>query len=227
MKVYHGSDVWIEKIDLSKGRLNIDFGQGFYVTNIRKHAHQRAIDIALKSGKMPTVTEFEYMENFPKNIGLSVKRFYEVSEEWANFVVMNREEGIAHPAHAYDIVEGPIANDWVTSQIRRYQRKEISLEALLKYLKFREETHQICFCTSESLWALKLVEDAARSDREDIESAIVVALQRDFSMTYTEARQKLFNSDVFLQLSRLESKLHEQPWQEIYERLKDELKVEN
>jgi hypothetical protein len=225
MKVYHGSDVWIEKIDLSKGRLNIDFGQGFYVTNIRKHAHQRAIDIALKSGKMPTVTEFEYMENFPKNIGLSVKRFYEVSEEWVNFVIMNREEGIAHPAHSYDIVEGPIANDWVTFQILRYQEGGISMEALLKNLKYREETHQICLCTTESLWALKPVKDAARFDREDVSSAIVVALQRDFSMTYTEARQKLFNSDVFLQLFRLESKLHEQPWQQICEMLKQELKM--
>ena len=44
MKVYHGSDVRIEKIDLTKSGDFKDFGRGFYVTGIRKHAHQRAID---------------------------------------------------------------------------------------------------------------------------------------------------------------------------------------
>ena len=37
MDVYHGSHTKIDKIDLSKSQLNRDFGQGFYVTKIRKH----------------------------------------------------------------------------------------------------------------------------------------------------------------------------------------------
>jgi len=48
MKVYHGSDIRIEKIDLQKSRDFLDFGKGFYVTLIRKHAHQRALNIAEK-----------------------------------------------------------------------------------------------------------------------------------------------------------------------------------
>jgi len=38
MEVFHGSYTKIHKIDLSKGHLNRDFGQGFYVTKFRKHA---------------------------------------------------------------------------------------------------------------------------------------------------------------------------------------------
>lgn len=90
MKVYHGGDARIEKIDLTKGREFLDFGRGFYVTGICKHAHRRAIKTALKSGGTPVVTEFEYFENYPGNVEMPVKRFYEVSQEWVEFVIMNR-----------------------------------------------------------------------------------------------------------------------------------------
>jgi hypothetical protein len=36
MEVYHGSHTKIDKIDLSKGQLNRNFGHGFYVTKIRE-----------------------------------------------------------------------------------------------------------------------------------------------------------------------------------------------
>ncbi|MCL2072327.1 MAG: DUF3990 domain-containing protein [Marinilabiliaceae bacterium] len=35
MRVFHGSDTRIEKIDLTKGKEHPDFGRGFYVTNVR------------------------------------------------------------------------------------------------------------------------------------------------------------------------------------------------
>lgn len=38
MRVYHGSSIRIDEIDLSKGRWGRDFGRGFYVTSIRSQA---------------------------------------------------------------------------------------------------------------------------------------------------------------------------------------------
>ena len=38
MKVSHGSYTEIDKIDLFKGELARDFGQGFYVTNLYRQA---------------------------------------------------------------------------------------------------------------------------------------------------------------------------------------------
>ena len=35
MIVFHGSYTAVNEIDLTKGRSNLDFGKGFYVTNIR------------------------------------------------------------------------------------------------------------------------------------------------------------------------------------------------
>ena len=55
---------------------------------------------------------------------MATKRFDSVSEEWVKFIMMNRDRTIIHPAHAYQIVEGPIANDWIATQIDRYRKKE-------------------------------------------------------------------------------------------------------
>ena len=38
MKVYNGSYIEIETIDLSKGELQRDFGRGFYVTKLTEQA---------------------------------------------------------------------------------------------------------------------------------------------------------------------------------------------
>ena len=223
MRVFHGSDTLIEKIDLAKGKEHPDFGRGFYVTNIRDHAHRRAINMAIENNTKPVITEFEYIEAYPVNTGLSVKRFDAPSEEWVNFVMMNRDARTAQPTHAYDIVEGPVANDWVTYQIKRYQKGRITIERLIKELQYRESTHQICFCTLESLLALVLVEDETRFDREDMYSMIIENMERDYQLTQFEAAHQLYRSTFFVQLSDKETKLYERPWQEIYQMLQNNL----
>ena len=220
MRVFHGSDTWIEKIDLLKGKTHPDFGRGFYVTKIRGHAHRRAVNIALTNGTTPVITEFEYHEAYPQNMQLSVKRFDELSEEWADFVMMNRNTNIVQPTHSYDIVEGPIADDWVTFQLERYRRGKITMSTLIEKLKYRNEpTHQICFCTSESLWALELVDEDFRFDSEDLYSLIVEAMMTDFQLAETEAARKFYRSDVFAQLSDKTTGLYLKPWQDIYQML--------
>ena len=42
MKLYHGSNIMIERIDLSKCRPYKDFGQGFYLTEIKEQAEHKA-----------------------------------------------------------------------------------------------------------------------------------------------------------------------------------------
>lgn len=42
MKLYHGSNLAIEQIDLSKCKPYKDFGQGFYLTEIKEQAEQMA-----------------------------------------------------------------------------------------------------------------------------------------------------------------------------------------
>jgi hypothetical protein len=223
MKVFHGSDIRIEKVDLSQSGDFKDFGRGFYVTDIRKHAHRRAIDIAAEHGTRPVVTEFEYLEAYPETMNMAVKRFDNVSEEWVQFVIMNRDRSIIHPAHAYDIVEGPVANDWITSRIKRYQKSKITIEQLIANLTYREPTHQICFCTHNSLWALELVEDDSRFDVEDISNAIIEAITVESKMEPLVAVRRLYNSATYAQLSNPDTGLYSRTWEDVYALFKQEM----
>ena len=38
MKLYHGSNILIDKIDLSKSKPNKDFGRGFYLSDNEEHS---------------------------------------------------------------------------------------------------------------------------------------------------------------------------------------------
>ncbi len=225
MKVYHGGDTRIEKIDLQKSRDYLDFGKGFYVTLIRKHAHQRALSVAEKNRTNPIVTVFDYHEFYPERHNMNVKRFSMVSTEWVEFVVMNRDEDIKQPAHDYDIVEGPIADDWVTSQIKNYQKGKITIEQLLKKIEHRELTHQICFCTSESLFALEQIGYDDIFNTEEITNAVLEALMFDFKMDEKAAMDTLYLTELYARLADKDTKLHTRPWQEIYEMLKIELGI--
>lgn len=43
MKLYHGTNIDFKDIDLTKSNKYKDFGQGFYLTDIRSQAEQLAI----------------------------------------------------------------------------------------------------------------------------------------------------------------------------------------
>jgi hypothetical protein len=221
MRVYHGSDVRIEEIDLAKSGNFKDFGRGFYVTNIRKHAHSRALDIAQTNETQAVVTEFEYIDTYPVTMGMRLKKFETVSQEWVEFIVMNRNRRISHPAHAYDIVEGPIADDWITTQIDRYLKGKITVDFLIKRIEFRELTHQICFCTIESLFALELVNDDKLFVIEDITNEIARSLIVEKNLTEFEAIRLFLNSKTYENITYPNTS---QPSvQEICEMLKNEL----
>ena len=76
------------------------------------------------------VTEFLFDETMMQSDDLKVLFFPDYCEEWAQFVLNNRNRKTTHPTHNYDIVYGPIANDGVTYQLRRYEGGVISLTDL-------------------------------------------------------------------------------------------------
>ncbi|MDR2385395.1 MAG: DUF3990 domain-containing protein [Tannerella sp.] len=224
MKVYHGSFTRIETIDLTKAEENKDFGKGFYVTNIRKHAERWAERIAAEYNKKPVVTEFEFYETAYTDSIYSVLRFPKPSREWVEFIMKNRNPNIPKPAHNYDIVEGAIANDWITSQIKLYEKGNISMDTLLEKLIYRENTHQICLCTNASLSAIKLLENTHQTKIEEISKLIIVALT-ELKIDKLTATDLFYNSDTFTQLSDYNTNLCQKSWNEICEMLKKELKI--
>jgi len=91
VKVYHGRYTKIDEIDLAKGELNRDFGQGFYVTNIFEQAEFWAKRKGKRQKNNGEITEFTFLESAFTSNYLKTLRFKDYSEEWLDFVVKNRQ----------------------------------------------------------------------------------------------------------------------------------------
>jgi hypothetical protein len=132
VRVYHGSDVKIETIDLSKCRIGTDFGHGFYATKIIKQAEDIAARVASWHDTTPIVTEFDFNEYAFEDPDFKVLRFDSYTDEWLDFIVKNRASINSKPMHNYDIVERPVANDEVAVRIYDYLSGELLKRNLLR-----------------------------------------------------------------------------------------------
>ena len=156
MKLYHGSNVEIESIDLARGRKGKDFGKGFYANPDYMQAVEFCSSVIRREGVgIPTVTSFDFDES-ALNV-LNVMRFDGYSKEWAEFILLNRNNTSDVPAHDYDIVVGPIADDAVGTQIRRLSRGFITFDAFLEELKYSKVSIQYFFGTEEAIKYLKKI----------------------------------------------------------------------
>lgn len=159
MILYHGSNVKIEVPNLEKSKPYKDFGRGFYLSADKNQALRMAEQktLQLLIGE-PIVSEFEFDETLLQGNELKVKIFEDYSVEWANFILQNRDVHNQYPIHEYDIVYGPIADDGVTFQLRRYQAGTISIDELVKELQYAKGiTFQYFFGTSLALEKLKRI----------------------------------------------------------------------
>jgi len=220
MKVYHGSYTAIDEIDLLKCKGGKDFGRGFYVTNIFSQAE---IWASRKGrNKKGVVTEFEFDEFFFEDDLVKVLRFEEYTEEWLDFVVLNRKnKSRKYQVHDFDIIEGPVADDKVTEQIDNYIDGIISKEDFLNDL-IHLPSHQICFCTVQSLQALTLSKPIINSKIHHIGSNVLQALMTDYGINEMEATDKYYTSNTYAQLADETTEFYKKDWTEIYELLKQE-----
>jgi len=225
MRVYHGSYVKIDVIDLDKCEIGKDFGRGFYVTKIKEQADFWAERKGLYHNTAGFVTEFDFNENAFLHFHLKVLRFDGYNDEWLDFVAKNRDVKAAQPTHDYDIVEGPVANDKIATRIVAYLERRVSKPDFLNELKFTRESHQICFCTTRSLQMLDKIENSADTNYgiSKIGEAILEKLMMENKVDEQLAADLFYNSKTFAQLSDAGAKLHKKPWQEIYAMLKQEM----
>ena len=94
MKVFHGSDLQINTIDLSKSKPGKDFGRGFYVTKLRKQAAKMAKRIANWNRSHPVVTEFAFDDYSFEDERFKIIQFSDYTEEWFDFIMLNRKKQV-------------------------------------------------------------------------------------------------------------------------------------
>ena len=136
MILYHGTNITFETIDLLKSKPNKDFGQGFYLTTDKNQAIEMAKAKIDQQGQGKVIVyTYEFDDNLLNDSSLKVKTFDNYTEEWALFILANRNN-FSTPVHDYDIVIGPIADDRVGLQLRRYMDDIIDMETLIKKLTY-------------------------------------------------------------------------------------------
>ena len=134
MTVYHGSYTPVEHPQIRVGKNTKDFGVGFYCTVIKEQAQRWAKRYEIRI-----------------NSNLKIKEFKDMSDEWLDFIISCR----SGKNHDYDIVIGAMANDQIYNYISDYIDGVITREQFWVLAKFKYPTHQINFCTKESLKCLE------------------------------------------------------------------------
>ena len=195
MKVYHGSYIEINEIDLAFCEVSRDFGQGFYVTKLHSQAEFWAERKSRKLRHLGFVTEFEFNENICDMMRLSVLRFDDYNEAWLEFVVLNRKNETKQQVHDYDIVEGPVANDKIATEIDKYIEGLISKAQFLRDLT-HNPSHQICFCTMQSLQALSQSKGKIDIAIYDIGDKVVQSMMTDYNINELEATDNYYTSNT-------------------------------
>lgn len=140
--VYHGGIEEIASPLVHIGRANLDFGKGFYVTDIRQQAKTWA---ELKRGYFladsAVITEYAFdFDNAIKEFRYKHFDFYD--SEWLHFIVASRS---GKPVwRSFDIIEGGVANDKVIDTVEAYISGMMDEERALGELSKHRPNNQIC-----------------------------------------------------------------------------------
>ncbi|MBP5365874.1 MAG: DUF3990 domain-containing protein [Bacteroidales bacterium] len=158
MILYHGSNIDFSVIDLQKSKPNKDFGRAFYLSDNEAQALEMAEFKVSTFGGTCVVNRFECDDAILADKTLKIKQFSGYSDEWAEFVFLNRDTEQTENIHNYDIVYGPIANDRVGRQIMNLKEGYISFQEFMNRLHFMKGiTFQYAFCTSKAIEKLKKI----------------------------------------------------------------------
>jgi hypothetical protein len=154
MKVYHGTNLVVERPQIMNRFKTLDFGEGFYTTGNEAQARDFAVKVCARRepSHFPIVNCYEFIHD---DTALSVLRFDAPDERWLDFVVANRKG--AKPVERYDIIIGPVANDDVFGTIILYEAGQLDKESAIKRFKVKKLYNQVVFCTDAALSRLTFV----------------------------------------------------------------------
>lgn len=155
MNLYHGTNKDFNRIDLLKSKPNKDFGRGFYLSADYKQALNMAqVKVDQLGTGTPIVQTYTLEDHALEK--LHILRFENYSEEWAQFILLNRNNPTNTPVHEYDVVIGPIANDRVGLQLWKYENHSIDLPTLVHNLQYMKGvTMQYFFGTERAIKLLR------------------------------------------------------------------------
>lgn len=144
MKVYHTSSIVVNKPDVAHSRAFLDFGSGFYVTNLLNQAKKYG-ERFTRRGNDAILNIYEMADDLSQ---WKVMEFKHYNEAWLDFITECRAGRVVGN---YDIVIGGIANDKVFRTVDLYYAGDINKTECLKRLIFEKPNNQICIRTQQAL----------------------------------------------------------------------------
>ena len=144
--VYHDSTEMVEHPDSKFGRRNLDFGQGFYVTNLRKQAADWTTQTADRKQLSPILNKYR-LKRDAIIAEARCKIFKAYDKEWLDFIVASRQG--QQVADNYDYIEGGVANDRVIDTINLYMAGLMDESTALSRLSEHKPNNQMCLLSQE------------------------------------------------------------------------------
>lgn len=155
MKLYHGSTVIVRRPSLRPGRSNADFGKGFYTTgNLEQAVRWANIKKEREDADRAIVSVYEFDDSILEQSGVNVRRFNGADEPWLYFVADCRKSR----KHAFDIVQGPVANDKVFTTVNLFESGVLDAKAAILQLRAYKTYDQLSFHTQKVIEKLRFVE---------------------------------------------------------------------
>lgn len=146
MKVYHGGTTIVDSPIAAAGRPRLDFGRGFYVTDIK---HQAEV-WAERTSRIREVDGFVNVYELDMDkvkTDFNYFRFENYDYEWLLFIVANRTG--KNDVECYDVIEGGVANDRVIDTIEAYMSNMMPLDLALRELAKHQPNNQICIANQK------------------------------------------------------------------------------
>ncbi len=140
MKVYHTGFNRIEFPNIESGRINADFGQGFYLSP----DYDFAKNWGNLTGKIVFLNEYDFDKN-----NLKIKTF-EKNEEWFDYIMNNRFNKKDY-LNNFDVIIGPIANDTIFDTLGIISSNLLSKTEALKLLEIGPKYTQIVIKSQKAL----------------------------------------------------------------------------
>ena len=144
--VYHGGTEVVKTPICRFGRPNLDFGQGFYVTNLREQAVSWALQMADRRKQQPVLNVY-CIDRETILSKFLCKIFHAYDEDWLGFIVASRKgENVADD---YDYIEGGVVNDRVIDTVNLYMAGLMDLDTALARLSEHQPNNQMCLLNQE------------------------------------------------------------------------------
>jgi hypothetical protein len=141
LKVYHGATCAVPEPLCNAGRPNLDFGQVFYVTDLREQAVGWAQRQSAGRNVKPLLNVYE-LDIECVRATYRCLHFDAYDEAWLNFIA-NSRKGL-EPWKGYDFVEGGVANDRVVDTVNLYLLGLMTADVALERLAQHLPNNQMC-----------------------------------------------------------------------------------